>query len=406
MAESDPGGGDLTRMLVLAVLGRDGPTSRAAIARELDVSAARVSQVTRQLIKQGVVEPLYCAPSEGGRPGLLLGLVADAGRAIGVKVATDHLILVNVRLDGRVMETRIESFDALARDATAKLAAVLLAFRDAGDDRLLGVGISVPGVVAHPDVGSVDATVFGSDAVPLGTKLREVVGAPVLVENDAKALAVAERLYGRGRNRLNFVLVTIGRGVGFASVADGILKRGARGGAGELAHVVISNGGLPCACGQRGCLESYVGANGLVAAGMAAGVLRQGEGLACLVEIADRGDPRARGVFAGAGQRLAHAIAPALAALDPEAILIASEGTTAWRHWDSAFRNGLAKRLPSWMASTPIEVADWDESSWARGAAAIVLATPFDRHALAGRQRSRVLARLYRVSDHAPVAIS
>ena len=104
---------------------------------------------------------------------------------------------------------------------------------------------------------------------------------------------------------------------------------------------------------------------------------------------------QARELFARAGQRLAQAIAPAIAALNPELVLVAGEGTVFWQYWDSAFRNGLAKRLPGWMRDLPIEVDQWDESSWAGGAAAIVLATPFDRNAIVGHQRLQVLARLH-----------
>jgi predicted NBD/HSP70 family sugar kinase len=382
-------------MAVLALLGRDGPASRAGIARELDLSPATVSQVTRRLIQQGIVEPLYFAPSEGGRPGQLIGLVGDSGRAVGVKLAVDHIVLVEVTLDGQVVASRTEAFDALATDAVDKLLNTLEEFLGTGDARLLGVGVCVPGVVSSPDVGEVTADVLGWSRVPLGSHLRRRVGVPVLVENDVKALAVAALLFGGGRARRNFVVVTIGRGVGFACVSNGVLLRGGDGGAGELAHVVISTNGPECPCGERGCLEAFIGAPGLVAAGRTAGILVEGQGIDDLAALAERGEPRAREIFARAGQRLAQAAVPAIAALNPELVLIAGEGTNLWKYWDSAFRNGLAKRLPRWMRDVPVEVEGWEESSWARGAAAIVLATPFDRNAVAGQQRLQVLARLH-----------
>ena len=388
-------GGDLTRMAVLALLGQHGPASRATIARELELSPPTVSQVTRRLIQQGVLQPLEYEPSEGGRPGQLLGLVSTAGRAVGVKLAVDHLILVDVSLDGQVVSTRNEPYNAFAPDAMERLVASVRSFSKPRTDGLLGIGVGVPGVVERPDVGDVDAAVLGWSAMPLGRHLRAAVGIPVLIENDVKALAVAERLYGRGRSRRSFVVITIGRGVGFASVADGTLQRGARGGAGELGHVTVSPGGAPCACGRRGCLEAYVGDAGLVAAARAAGVLRSGQGLGRLTELADRGDAKARQVYSTAAQRLARAVAPAIAALDPEVVIIAGEGTSSWPHYEKAFRGTLAKLLPPSISDTPVEVDEWDESSWARGAGAIVLATPFDRHAVAGAQRRQVLARLH-----------
>ena len=395
MEEDGVGGGDLTRMAVLALLGQHGPASRTAIARELDLSPATVTQTTRRLIQQGLVQALEYVPSEGGRPAQLLGLVSTAGHAIGLKLAADHLVLVDVQLDGQVASTRTEPYDARSPDAIRRLVASLKSFRSGERDRLLGVGVGVPGVVARPDIGDVDAAVLGWSAMPLGRKLRAALNMPVLIENDVKALAIAERLYGRGRSRRSFVVVTIGRGVGFASVSNGALQRGAQGGAGELGHVVVDPEGPLCACGRRGCLEAFVGAQGLVAAAIAAEVLRPGEDLDRLTELADQHDSAARQVYARAARRLARATAPAIAALNPEVVIIAGEGTSSWRYWDGAFRSALAKLLPSWQQSMPVEVDEWEESSWARGAGAIVLATPFDRYALAGKQRLDVLARLH-----------
>jgi predicted NBD/HSP70 family sugar kinase len=304
-------------------------------------------------------------------------------------------VLVDVGLDGQVLATRTEAFDALQPGVTEALLASLKRFLRRGRSKLLGVGVCLPGVVARPDVGTVDADVLGWQAVPLGSTLRQAVGVPVLVENDVKALAVAERLFGLGRDHHDFAVLTIGRGVGFAAVVGGVLQRGAAGGAGELAHVVVATNGPPCACGQRGCLEAYVGASGLVAAGRSAGLLKGGQSLDHLSELADHGDASAREIFASAAQRLAHTLAPVLAASSPEVLLVAGEGTASWAHWDRAFRNSLAKRLPAWMRHLPVQVDEWDDTSWARGAAALVLATAFDANAPAGGQRHQVLARLH-----------
>jgi predicted NBD/HSP70 family sugar kinase len=391
--------GDLTRMAILALIGQRGPISRAVVARDLDLSAATVSQVTKRLIVQGVLEPLDFEPSIGGRPGQLLGLVATAGHAIGVKVAADHLAIADVRLDGQVVTYHNEPFDVMAPDAVTRLAASLRPLVDSGDSSLLGVGVGVPGIVKSPDIGAVNAAVLHWVNMPIGRQLRNELNTPILVENDVKTLAIAERLYGNGRSRRNFVVITIGRGVGFASVSEGVLRRGAGGGAGEIAHVVLNGAGPICACGNRGCLEAFIGVDGLVAAGRAAGVLRGKEDFEHLVTAADLGEPKAARLFALAAQRLARAVAATVAALDPEVILVAGEGTAHWRHWDEPFRTALAKHLPASMRELPLEVDSWEDTSWARGAAAIVLATPFDRHALAGRQRRHVLDRFHGRSD-------
>jgi predicted NBD/HSP70 family sugar kinase len=397
------GNGELTRMAVLALVGRQGPTSRADMARELELSGATVTKVTRQLIDRGILEPLSYEPSEGGRPGQLLGLVATAGRAIGVKVATDHLAIVEVQLDGQIVNSCNEPFDALASDAVPRLAASIRTFMADGGSPLLGVGVGVPGIVDRPDSGVVNAGVLGWLSRSVGSELRAELDTPVLVENDVKALAVAESLYGRGRGRSNFAVLTIGRGVGFASVSGGVVSRGASGGAGEIAHVVLNPRGALCPCGNRGCLETFVGSAGLVTAGRRAGLLRKDEGLERLAELADERDRNAQEVFANAARKLGQSVAGSIAALDPELIIVAGEGTVAWSHWERAFISSLRRHLPEPMRSIAVEVEPWDDSSWARGAAAIVLATPFDHNAAGGRQTPRVLERLHGASVRSAV---
>ncbi|MGV2900771.1 XylR family transcriptional regulator, partial [Microbacterium sp. AGC62] len=94
---------DIMRSAVLAQVGALGPTSRASLARLLSVSPALVTQITKQLIADGLLVELDHSPSQGGRPARLLGLVADAGRVIGVKVAADHVTVVEVGIDGTVV---------------------------------------------------------------------------------------------------------------------------------------------------------------------------------------------------------------------------------------------------------------------------------------------------------------
>ena len=339
-------GADLRSTAVLALLGRRGPTSRADIARELEMSPASVGQVTKRLIEQGVLETLDRAPSKGGRPGQRLGLVGTAGRAVGVKVAADHLAIVDMRLDGQAISSRTDPFDTNGPDAISRLALRLQPFVDEGEAPLLGIGIGVPGIVSRPDVGQVDAPVLNWSGVNIGRHLRGALGVPIIVENDVKALAVAERLYGSGRMRRDFVVITIGRGIGFASAADGVVRRGARGGAGEIAHVVVEPDGPLCACGARGCLEALVGADGLLKIARSVGLLGPSQGPEWLEDLADRGEPRAQAIYAQAGEVLARSMAAPVAVLDPEVILVAGEGTVAWQHWEKTFRSTLLAMLP------------------------------------------------------------
>lgn len=390
-------GRDLTRIAALATLGRLGPSSRADIARELNINPATVTQLTKLLLQEGIVEKLHQAPSTGGRPGQLLGIVGDAGRALGVKLASDHLVVVDVRLDGTVLASQTEPFDALAHDAPDRLAAMLRPYVEKESDvPLLGLGVAVPGVVDSPDAGNVKARVLGWSQVPLGRHLRGALGLPVVVENDVKSVTIAEQLYGRGRLLKDFLVVTIGYGVGLGVVTNGSLYRGSRGGAGEFGHFPVASGGPLCACGNRGCLEAIIGAPALVTAARKTGLLHGQQGIDELQQLADRGDQAARSVFAQAGAHLARSLAALITVLDPEKVIVLGEGTTGWQHWDAGFRCVLDEYVSGPVCDTPIEVEPWDDTNWAQGAASLVLATPFDLDGFAGRQAEHVLARLHR----------
>jgi predicted NBD/HSP70 family sugar kinase len=394
-------GRDLSRSAVLALLGNRGPTSRADIARELGLSPAAVSQIMRRLLEQRMVEEVAQAPSSGGRPGSLIGLVGSAGRALGVKVAADHLVVVNVRLDGQMLSSKTMAFEAMAPDALPRLAAELVPHTAPNPDLppLLGVGVAVPGVVHRPDKGTVDADVLQWRQLPVGRYLRGVLGLPVVVENDVNALAVAEVLYGHGREVDDFLVLTIGRGIGMSIVTDRTIYRGGRGGAGEFGHVPMEDEGPLCQCGRHGCLEAWLGEPALERTARERGVVGPRQGFNALVGAADRGDRAACEILADAGRLLGRAVAGAANMLDPDRIVIAGEGIAHWIHWDAAFRAEFARRQVRRGDGIVVVVDTWDDSSWAQGAAALVLAAPFDLDGFGGEQANLVVARLHGKAD-------
>ncbi|MCW2882353.1 MAG: hypothetical protein JWQ95_6453 [Sphaerisporangium sp.] len=388
--------GDLTRTAILALLGTVGPLSRTEIARQLTLSPATVTQLTRELMGHGMLEELELERSKGGRPAQKLGLVGSAGRALGIKVMTDHVVIVDVRLDGEVLGSWERPIDTAAPNALDDLAdsvaeAVTRTGSEAGPP-LLGIGVGVPGSVEDQAVGTVDAPTLGWQAMPVGQRLRRRLDLPVLVENDVNALAAAERLYGRGRTHGDFLVLTIGRGVGAAIVTEGRVYRGARGGAGEFGHVPVDAAGPLCGCGNAGCLEALVGAAGLLAAAGARGLTATT--VAELGQAATAGDEAAREVFAEAGAILGRAAAGLINVVDPEVVVMLGEGTADWPFWRAGFDPAIRAQLLPGRRDISVEVESWDDTSWAQGAAALVLATPFDAAGAAGEQGRLVRARL------------
>ncbi len=386
---------DVNRSAVLAQLGAQGPTSRADLARLLGVSPALMTQLTKDLLRDGLLVELEHSPSQGGRPARMLGLASTAGRAIGVKVVTDHVAFVEVELDGRVLRSASEPFDATAPTLLADLAALLVRFIDGGGEaRVLGIGVGVPGTVDRQGNGVVDSTQLGWNQVPLGETLRRALNLPVIVENNVNALAMAERLYGVGRRHDNFLVVTIGTGVGAGIVVDGVVLRGANGGVGEIGHAPVLVDGPLCTCGNSGCLEALIGEGALVRTARERGVVGIEAGMAALRAAADAGDGRASEIFSEAGHLLGRSLAGLVQVLDPDLVILLGEGTAAWPHWAFGFEPAFRASLLPLRRGIAVAVETWQDESWAQGAASLVLATPFDSDGVAGDQGELVRARL------------
>jgi predicted NBD/HSP70 family sugar kinase len=386
---------DVNRSAILAHLGAQGPASRADLARVLGVSPALMTQLTKDLLADGLLVELEQAPSQGGRPARMLGLADSAGRAIGVKVVADHVAFVEVGLDGAVLRSASEPFDATAPTLLADLTVLLERFiAGGGTVPVLGVGVGVPGSVDSQGSGIVDSTQLAWNQVPLGETLRRGLRLPVLVENNVNALAMAERLYGVGRRHDSFLVVTIGTGVGAGIVVDGVVLRGSGGGAGEIGHTPVLEDGPLCSCGNTGCLEAIIGEAALVRTARERGVLKAGAGIAALRAAADAGEAGAASIFSEAGHLLGRSLAGLVQALDPELVVLLGEGTAAWPHWAFGFEPAFRAALLPRRRGIGVAVESWQDESWAQGAAALVLATPFDAEGVAGDQGRLVRARL------------
>lgn len=386
---------DANRAAILAHIGAHGATSRADLARSLDLSPALITKLTRDLLADGLLSELEHSPSRGGRPAQLLGLTAGSFGAIGVKVAPDHLTLVEVGIGGMVTRTATEQFDAAHPMALTRLTAVLTAFESASTHaNLLGVGVGLPGNVLEQSEGVVDSTQLGWSQVPLGSTLRSATGLPVLIDNNVNALALAESVFGSGRGHENFLVVTIGTGIGAGIVSGGAIVRGHSGNAGEIGHLPVDENGPRCQCGASGCLESLIGQAALVARARNNGVIGADAGIAALAAKAGSGDDAAQELYAWAGHLLGRAIAGVVNTLDPELIVILGEGAESWRHWSLGFEPALRSSVMPRKRAIEVVVEGWQDDRWAQGAASLVLSTPFDSGGISGEQGRLVRERL------------
>ncbi len=200
--------------------------------------------------------------------------------------------------------------------------------------QIAGVGIGAPN--ANYFEGTIDraANLPWKGVLPVAEKVRALFpGIPVIVTNDAKTAAVGEMIYGAARGMSDFVVITLGTGLGSGFVSGGRIVYGYDSFAGELGHTIAERGGRQCGCGRRGCLETYSSASGirrtvaaLLAESTAASTLRavdfddlDGE---MITRAARAGDPIAREAFQRAGEMLGQALATAVQITGPEAIFL------------------------------------------------------------------------------------
>ncbi|NUS13015.1 MAG: ROK family transcriptional regulator [Streptomyces sp.] len=316
----------------------EGPLSRQELGRDTGLSAGSISNVVGELIADGMVEEAGAVESDGGRPRMLLQVAPGYGYVVGVDVGETR---VRVELFDLALTERAAAdlplsdsghdVDHVVRLALRGIAKVV---REAGidDSEVLGVGIGVPGIVAHdaaaeaPPGDGADIVVHGQtigwDAVPLGRLLRAGTSLPLFIDNGAKTLGQAEMWFGAGRGSDNVVIALIGSGVGACVVTNGKPYHGASSSAGEWGHTTLRVGGRTCRCGSRGCLEAYVGAEALLGRWPAAprGVSEE-TALAALLAAADT-DPEADALLAEAAEYLGAGIADLINLFNPHRIVI------------------------------------------------------------------------------------
>ena len=378
---------------VLRAIATYGPVSRAQLARDLGLSGPTLTQATKYLFDKGLICEVNQSPSTGGRPATLLGLVANAGQVLGVKLADNHAVGVCVNLQSDVLWGFEEPFSSRGEDAVKELVALLKKQRRKIKGQLLGIGIGIPGVVSPLDSGTANSAMLGWENENVGKRISDALDTPVLLENDVNTLAVAESLYGHGRDVSNFITITLGRGIGMGLVIHGELYAGSYG-AGEFGHVNAVSGGALCECGKFGCLETIASGPAIHAAAVAARYISASAPMSKVWELARNDQKIANQLFKKPAELLGIALANVLNVFGPELILISGEGVEGWDLWEKQFEASLAEHVVSTMNKFEIEIDPWDDAKWALGATAIVLQASLSRNPRTNASFTEVKNRL------------
>lgn len=260
----------VNRSAVLRPLFFGGPLNRVSLARLTGLSSGSITNVTADLLEEGLILEAGLEESDGGRPSVLLQVNAEFGAIVGVDIGETGIKVEGFDLQMRVIGTADVRLHPQHHDAEVVIEQIVRAIEQLKAQfaregrRLLGVGIAVPGIVERAGEVRVHAPNIGWQSIALERLIRERVGIPVRADNGAKSLGQAEMWHGAGRGARHAVVTLWGTGVGAAIFADGALYRGVASSAGEWGHTSIAADGPVCRCGARGCLEAYIGAGPLL----------------------------------------------------------------------------------------------------------------------------------------------
>ncbi|SDC65614.1 ROK family protein (putative glucokinase) [Paenibacillus sp. UNCCL117] len=381
----------INKYLVLDMIRKHFPISRADISARTGLNKATVSALVNELIESGFASETGLGESSGGRKPMMLLFNERAGFAIGVDLGVNYMLAVLTDLSGRVVkQKKIELAELEAGAVTSKLKKTiraLIADVPPSPYGIIGIGVGVPGLV--DDQGSVlSAPNLGWADVPLQTVLADEFGLEVVIDNEANAGALGEKEFGAGQHVSNLLYISVGMGIGAGIILHDALYRGVSGFSGEVGHMALAQDGPLCGCGNRGCWETFASEKALLLHAQTAvaairpaaepddgsGDAEVSVGLDMLIRLARQEDSQAQQVFAETGRWLGTGIANLVNVFNPELIVIGGPLSLASAWIKEAVHESLDKRSLAYHRSrTSVAYSQLGHTSGALGAASLAI---------------------------------
>lgn len=375
---------DINRRIVLNLIRKHQPVSRAELSRQSGLQRSTVSAITEELISERWVKEGALGFLPRGRKPVHLHINEERAGIIGINIRPSGTTLALAALDTRFLaRDSIPTSDnpqAFLRELNRRIAKLRKSHSQVNCE---GIGIALPGRVDPKSGRLIFAPNLGWDAVDLKEPIEQATGLPVQLENAANACALAELWSGRHDESVrNLVAVTVSEGIGVGLILNGQLITGASGLAGEFGHVTLDEDGPSCQCGNRGCWEVcgsnsaavryYAQANSSGKSSRSASSLSFDD----LLQLVRQGDAKASAAL----DRMAHFLGAGLAmlvgGLAPDAIVVIGEVTGAWDSVGPIVERTLKARLGS-RAVTPIIPSRPDLELRLRGTITLVLQKHF-----------------------------
>lgn len=371
----------INKTLVLDTIRVKQPLSRADIATALGLNKATVSSLVAELIEAKLVSEIGPGESSGGRKPTLLLFHRGAGYSVGIDLRVQDILAVLVDLEGNIIrEKRVPlkeySPEYVIKEIRNTIRSLSKNLPEAPYG-IVGIGIGVPGlvdekscVVSAPNLDWHEVAL--DDIVP-----PELGQAQLIIDNEANAGAIGEKLFGAGRDTANMIYLSIGIGIGSGIIVGGQLYRGVSNFSGEVGHMTVAADGPVCRCGNRGCWETLASEKALLdlirTKWNSVQISTSSEPcLEFIVEQARKGHPDAVDVLNEIGNYLGVGLANLVNILNPELIVIGNRLSLAGEQLEKSMLNTLENRsLTYHRQKTSLAFAKLGVYSTALGAASM-----------------------------------
>jgi N-acetylglucosamine repressor len=377
----------MNQSTLLNLIRLNAPISRTQLVALSGLSTGTVVNITSELLKHQFVIEQGVADSSIGRKAGLLELHPEGNYVLGLSlVEDDEIVVVLLNLLGEIVSSAcwhvpLRDHAESAVQIIAEKVEVFLRDCALSRKKILGLGCGLPGNVNVQTGKSIDNWIHNWHNLAISTPLSRALRMPIYVDNVVNCLGSYEKLFGRGKQYRDFLVITLGRGVGMAMIINGDLYRGARGSGGEFGHIPSVPGGRYCECGNQGCLEAYVADHGLLRtyhelcqAHPNDPQLVANLSLSEIHTAAQEGNEMLRAVFHEAGQLLGTGLATMVNIFNPECIILTGVNVHPKNLLFVSMHEALQEHFFSQLGEgLPLVIEPVTNNRWAQGAGALVL---------------------------------
>jgi glucokinase-like ROK family protein len=330
----------LQKVKLLKAIFSEGPKSVSDVSLAINVSTPTSNQIIKELLEQNIIEKSGYGKSIGGRkpdlyalkPGLLyiLSIEIESFKTKIVIVDNNNNYISGIHSLPLLLDNEMNAVSIIYNFAEQ-----IIKSSNIDTDKMVGIGISIPGLVNAKRGSSYTYILSIKNLETLQKVLEENLKKPVYIQNDVKSVTLAESKLGLAHGKRDVLVLLMDWGIGLGIIMDGQLRSGSSGFSGEIGHIPFVDDGILCYCGKRGCLETE--ASGIALARMTKEGIKSGKYSLLnelsdqeiekiepqvVIDAANRGDQYAINILSDIGKNLGKAIATLIQLFNPELIIL------------------------------------------------------------------------------------